>query len=187
MNQILFFYSENSARKHSGVDAHASGCASDLFCTLSQKTIPRAWASSTPPTCAALDGRAPEQMGQPGRPLSRSRGSCAQNSVEIERECFHEGKSSWVHQKGILPRRLMKCGAMHFNMGQWIAPSQSAPLAGYGRTRPQKIGPKPRACSLARSSIGLQDTRLVRLGAWRSFASLRDNPHPAPANPGRTF
>jgi hypothetical protein len=72
-----------------------------------------------------------------------------------------------------------KTGAINFRSVHWIAPSLSAPLAEYGRSRPQKIGPPQRACSLARSSIGLQVTRLARPGAWRSFASSRDNPHPA--------
>jgi hypothetical protein len=85
-----------------------------------QISFPRAWASLTPPTCAVLDGRAPEleQMGQPGRPLSRSRGSCAQNSVGIERENISRGVSSCVHTTKRKFRPLRKysarlCRVMH--------------------------------------------------------------------------
>jgi hypothetical protein len=174
MNPILFFLARNPARKHSGVDAHASV----LFCTLSQRTIPRAWASSTPPTCAALDGRAPKaKLGQPGRRSLRCRGGSAQNSVEIGREYFHhEGKSSCVHQKGILPSRLMKCGAMHFNRMQRIAcrRSRSAPLAVSGQQRLPKIGRTMRACSPAWQNTGLQATEFQTRGAWRSSVSLRE-------------
>jgi hypothetical protein len=134
-------------------------------------SFPRAWASSTPPTCAALDGRAPEQMGQPGRPLSRSRGSCAQNSMGIERENFSEGKSSCVHWKGIPNSRPCKCGAIHFNRVQRIACrlSRSAPLAVSGRKRLPKIGPQPQAFSPGWSSTGcLMATRFQTRGAWRS-------------------
>jgi hypothetical protein len=60
-----------------------------------RKIISRAWASSTPPTCAVLDGRAPklEQMGQPGRPLSRSRGKLR---AELLESCGRTQRSfSW--------------------------------------------------------------------------------------------
>jgi hypothetical protein len=63
-----------------------------------QISFPRTRASSTPPTCAVLDGGAPDskQMGQPRRPLSASSGErCGQN--------FHRpvvvpsGVLSWVN------------------------------------------------------------------------------------------
>jgi hypothetical protein len=178
MNPILFFLARNPARKHSGVDAHASV----LFCTLSQRTIPRAWASSTPPTCAALDGRAPKaKLGQPGRRSLRCRGGSAQNSVEIGREYFHhEGKSSCVHQKGILPSRLMKCGAMDFNRVHWIAPtcrrSRFERRAVSGQQRLPKIGRITRAFSPAWRNTGSAATKFQTRGAWRSSVCSH-NPH----------
>jgi hypothetical protein len=161
---------------------------SGQYKTLSRILFPRAWASSTPPTCAVLDGRAPNaKLGQPGRPLSRSRGSCAQNSMGIERENVSRGVLSWVNQKGILPSRRMKCGATDCNPVQWIAPtrrlSRFARLAVSGRKRQPNIGRTTRACSPAWRNTGLQVIEFQTRGAWRSSVCSH-NPHPASANNG---
>jgi hypothetical protein len=139
--------------------------------------LPRAWASLTPPTCAVLDGqRTQTSWGTAGRPFSaHRRGSDARSSRVIE------GNFSWVNQKGILPSRLTKCGAMNCNRMQWIAPrrSRSAWHAVSGIKKQPSTGPQQRACSPAWLSIGLQATKFQTRGAWRSFVCSH-NPHPAP-------
>jgi hypothetical protein len=59
-------------------------------------SFPRAWASSTPPTCAVLDGRAPKakQMGQPGRLLSGVGGRAGQNFHPV---VVPSGVLSWAN------------------------------------------------------------------------------------------
>jgi hypothetical protein len=166
-----------------------------------QISFPRAWASSTPPTCAVLDGRAPNaKRGQPGRLLSGVGGRAGQNNKIqiptaeiIERTATRtrarlassdifqsRGVLSWVNQKGILPSRRMKCGATDCNPVQWIAPtrrlSRFAPLAVSGRKRRPNIGRTTRACSPAWRNTGSQAIEFQTRGAWRSFVCSH-NPH----------
>jgi hypothetical protein len=167
-----------------------------------QIPFPRAWASSTPPTCAVLDGRAPklEQMGQPGRLLSGVGGRAGQNNkIQIPTAEITErtatrtrarfassdifqsrGVLSWVNQKGILPSRRMKCGAMNCRVVQWIAPrqSQSESHAPFGTGKQPNIGRTTQACSPAWRNTGSQAIEFQTRGAWRSSVCSH-NPHPA--------
>jgi hypothetical protein len=134
----------------------------------------------------STDGRAPDsKLGQPGRPFSaQRRGSVARSST------CNEGNFSWVNQKGILHSRRMKCGAMDCNRVQWIAPTcrqcTSAPRAGSGQKRPPNIGPLQRACSLARSSTGLQATKFQTRGAWRLSVCSHSPPITGEWSPSNT-
>jgi hypothetical protein len=71
--------------------------------------LPRAWASSTPPTCAVLDGRAPDskQMGQPGRLLSGVGGRAGQNFLKSVGRT--QGSLSCVHTTKRKSRPLRNC------------------------------------------------------------------------------
>jgi hypothetical protein len=165
-----------------------------------QNLFPRAWASSTPPTCAVLDGQRyaltfPLAVSLSDHSGKRGQKNAIQNTPAMTAQAIANQKTkvtrctassraislsvsigrtqgeyfSWVNQKGILPSRLTKTGAINFNPVQWIALRHCmfAPRAGSGQKRPPKIGPPQRKCSLARSSTGLQATRFQTRGAWR--------------------
>jgi hypothetical protein len=130
--------------------------------------LPRAVKPSPPGVDAsprATDGqRTLSRWGTAGRPFSaHRRGGDARSSRVIE------GIFSWVNQKGILPSRPSKCGAMNCNRVQWIAPrrSRSESHAPSGKKRQPRIGHITRACSLAWLSTGSQATEFQTQGAWR--------------------
>jgi hypothetical protein len=153
-------------------------------------SLTRAWASSTPPTCAVLDGqRTQTRWGTAGRLLSGVGGRAGQNNknqiptAEItERTATRtmarlassdifqsRGVLSWVNQKGILHSRRMKCGAMNCRVVQWIAPRQSrrASHALFGTGKQPRIGRITRAYSPAWRNIGYQAIEFQTRGAWR--------------------
>jgi hypothetical protein len=143
-------------------------------------SFPRAWASSTPPTCAVLDGRAPNaKLGQPGRLLSGVGGRAGQNFLKSVGRT--QGSFSWGHIQVSWNWKQTKAGATDCNRVQWIAPrrSRSAPLAASGRKRPPRIGHTTRAYSPAWRNTGSQAIEFQTRGAWRSFVCSH-NPHPAP-------
>jgi hypothetical protein len=104
-----------------------------------QSSFPRAWASSTPPTCAALDGL--RTLSQAAARLSlRSRGSCAQN--------FHHpvvvpsGVLSWPNHYRSNPIRHaipLQQFAPNFRLLQNPASGFPALRKSYGRSRRHRL------------------------------------------------
>jgi hypothetical protein len=98
-----------------------------------QSSFPRAWASSTPPTCAALDGL--RTLSQAAARLSlRSRGSCAQN--------FHHpvvvpsGVLSWGHIRQSFRWKQSEHGDRIVIQGTKLSPADfPLSLACFGRSR----------------------------------------------------
>jgi rhodanese-related sulfurtransferase len=171
-----------------------------------QISFPRAWASLTPPTCAVLDGRAPEleQMGQPGRLLSGVGGRAGQNNknqiptAEITERTANRtrarlassdifqsrGVSSCVHTTKRKFRPLQNCRD-GFRRGM-----TKLSLRQIGHGLQGIAGRKNARLSLRASRV---ETSARQSGGWlaslnrptpswsRSFKSYsRDNPHPAP-------
>jgi hypothetical protein len=148
---------------------------------------------SVAPSAGQLDGRAPDskQMGQPGRLLSGVGGRAGQNSVGIERENISRGVSSCVHTTKRKFRPLQNCrdafrrGVTKLSLRPYGFGLQG--IAGAKNARPSLRASENETS--ARPSVGSAASLSHRTPSWsRSFKSYsRDNPHPAPANPGRTF
>ena len=191
LDTIPFFYLAGmSAPRQTWVHAHGCGFSSGLNRTPSENnsSFPRRRAL---PPFRALTQSAPCRWCGRNRHIASSQtdrqryaltfaaaGLFLRGRGEPRIQRCVRGVLSCVQQKGILPPRLFKCGAMTCLMMQLNAPkcrrSRCGVLAASGRKKQQSIGRITRAYSRAWRNTGSLATGFLTLVAWRSFVCSHD-------------